>query len=320
MIRLHAAIAILCLLPEIALAQSQQPAYDVIITHGRIIDGSGNPWYSGDIGVRGDRIVAIGRLGGAHAQRVIDASGMVVAPGFIDMLGQSELSLLIDNRAVSKLSQGITTEITGEGGSVAPQNDRTLAELLPSIAQYHLKVDWSDLSGYFQRLEKQGTPMNLGTYVGAAQVREAILGDVDRAPSPAEMEQMKALVAQAMQQGAMGISTALIYPPGHYAKTEELIELAKVAAQYGGIYASHMRSEGQSETAAIEEALRIGREAHLPVEIFHFKVLGKSLGKHGQGCLHDSGGARCRTGCHRQHVSLPGRRHSARFQPASLGG
>jgi dihydroorotase/N-acyl-D-amino-acid deacylase len=267
-------VALFAALSSICIAQ--RPAYDVIITHGRIIDGSGNPWYSGDIGIRGDRIVAIGRLEGAHAQRVIDASGLVVAPGFIDMLGQSELALLIDNRAVSKLSQGITTEITGEGGSVAPQDERTLAELLPSIEQYHLQVDWSDLSGYFQRLEKQGTPMNLGTYVGAAQVREAILGDVNRAPSPAEMEQMKALVAQAMQQGAMGISTALIYPPGHYAKTEELIELAKVAAQYGGIYASHMRSEGQRETAATEEALRIGREAHLPVEIFHLKVVGQS--------------------------------------------
>jgi dihydroorotase/N-acyl-D-amino-acid deacylase len=273
MIRLHTAIAV-ALLASICFAQ--QPAYDVIITHGRIIDGSGNPWYSGDIGIRGDRIVSIGKLESAHAQRVIDASGLVVAPGFIDMLGQSELALVIDNRAVSKLSQGITTEITGEGGSAAPQNERTLAELHPSIEQYHLKVDWTDLSGYFQRLEKQGTPMNLGTYVGAAQVREAILGDVNRAPSPAEMEQMKALVAQAMQQGAMGISTALIYPPGHYAKTEELIELAKVAAQYGGIYASHMRSEGQSEIAAIEEALRIGREAHLPVEIFHLKVVGQS--------------------------------------------
>src|SRR5436309_8094223 len=136
-------------------------------------------------------------------------------------------------------------------------------------------MDWTDLAGYFRRLESQGPPLNLGTYVGAAQVREAILGDVNRAPTSEELEKMKALVAQAMQQGAFGISTALIYPPGHYAKTEELIELAKVAARYGGIYASHMRSEGQSEMAAIEEALRIGREAHLPVEIFHLKVSGK---------------------------------------------
>src|SRR5262249_7891600 len=217
-----------------------------------------------------------GKLEGGGGGRVIGGGGLVVAPGFIDMLGQSELALLIDNRALNKLAQGITTEITGEGGSIAPQNGLTLAALEPSIEPYHLKVDWRDLSGYFERLEKQGTPLNLGTYVGAAQVREAVLGDVDRAPTPLELRTMKALVEQAMQQGAMGLSTALIYPPGHYAKTEELIELAKVAAQYGGIYATHMRSEGQSQIAAIEEALRIGREAHLPVEIFHLKVAGQA--------------------------------------------
>ena len=275
MIRLFRALTVLFILAAVLPSSAQTSAYDVIIRNGRIIDGSGNPWYSGDIAIQGDRIVAIGRLENAQAKRVIDATGLVIAPGFIDMLGQSEASLLIDNRALSKLSQGITTEITGEGGSVAPQNALTLMALQPSLEPYHLKVDWTDLSGYFHRLESNGTPLNLGTYVGAAQVREAVLGDVNRTPTPEELEKMKALVAQAMQQGAFGLSTALIYPPGHYAKTEELIELAKVAAQYGGIYASHMRSEGQSEIAAIQEALRIGREAHLPVEIFHLKVSGK---------------------------------------------
>jgi N-acyl-D-amino-acid deacylase len=254
---------------------SANPQYDVIIRNGRIIDGSGNPWFSGDLAIKGDKIVAIGHVGGT-APRVIDATGMVVAPGFIDMLGQSETSLLIDNRALSKLSQGITTEITGEGGSIAPQDDLTLKALQPSIEPYHLKVDWTDLAGYLQRLEKTGTPINLGTYVGAAQVREAVLGDVNRAPTPEEMTTMKAMVGLMMQQGAFGVSTALIYPPGHYARTEELIELAKVAAQFGGVYATHMRSEGQSEVEAIQEALRIGREARLPVEIFHLKVAGKS--------------------------------------------
>jgi len=272
---LKTVFVLLALVPAVA----QTPSFDIIIRNGHIIDGSGNPWYSGDIAIQGDRIVAIGKLDHARARRVIDASGLVVAPGFIDMLGQSEFSLLVDNRAISKLSQGITTEITGEGGSAAPQDRLTLDALAPSIEPYHLKVDWTDLSGYFRRLESKGTPLNLGTYVGAAQVREAILGDVNRAPTPDELEKMKALVAQAMQQGAFGISTALIYPPGHYAKTEELIELARVAAQYGGIYATHMRSEGQSEIAAIEETLRIGREAHLPVEIFHMKVSGKT--RHG---------------------------------------
>jgi dihydroorotase/N-acyl-D-amino-acid deacylase len=251
-------------------------AYDVIIRGGHILDGTGNPWYAADIGIRDDKIAAIGKLENANAKRVIDAVGSVVAPGFIDMLGQSETSLLIDNRSLSKLSQGITTEITGEGGSIAPQDERTLAPMKPFLEQYHLVVDWTDLDGYFRRLEKTGTPLNLGTYVGAAQVREAVIGDDDREPTPAELEKMKGLVAQAMQQGAMGVSTALIYPPGHYAKTDELVALASVASQYGGIYATHMRSEGQTEMEAIDEAIRIGREAHLPVEIFHMKVSGKT--------------------------------------------
>ncbi len=256
--------------------EPEAAGYDVLIRNGRIIDGSGNPSFWGDVALRGDRIAALGRLEGATAKRVIDAKGRVVAPGFIDMLGQSETSLLIDNRSLSKLSQGITTEITGEGGSIAPQNARTLAPLRPFLDHFHLTVDWTTLDGYFRRLEKEGTPLNLGTYVGAAQVREAVLGDDDRAPSPAELDQMKALVAQAMRDGALGVSTALIYPPGHYAKTGELVELARVVSQYGGLYATHMRSEGRSETEALNEAFRIGREAHLPVEIFHLKVSGKS--------------------------------------------
>ena len=255
---------------------NNEPPYDVLIRHGQIFDGTGNPSYAGDIAIRGDRIAAVGALEGAKAKRVIDASGLAVSPGFIDMLGQSEESLLIDNRSLSKLSQGITSEITGEGGSIAPQNELTIAPQKILLEHYHLTIDWHDLAGYFHRLESSGTPINLGTYVGAAQVREAVLGDVNRAPTPAELQQMESLVATAMQQGAMGVSTALIYPPGHYATTEELIALAKVASQYGGIYATHMRSEGQSEMAAIDEAMRIGREAQLPVEIFHLKVSGKT--------------------------------------------
>jgi N-acyl-D-amino-acid deacylase len=268
--------SILCFFTQSLMAASATPDYDVIIKNGKIIDGSGNPWVSGDVGIRGDRIAAIGNLQSATAARVIDATGLVVSPGFIDMLGQSEYPLLIDNRSLSKLSQGITTEITGEGASVAPQDALTLAQLQPSLDPYHLKVDWTTLDEYFTRLQKAGTPLNIGTYVGAAQVREAVLGDADRAPTPAELEKMQALVAQAMQEGAFGISTALIYPPGHYAKTDELIALAKVVSRYGGIYATHTRSEGQSEIEAIDEALRIGREAHLPVEIFHLKVMGKT--------------------------------------------
>jgi N-acyl-D-amino-acid deacylase len=256
-------------------AAGESGPYDVLIRNGRIMDGTGNPWYWGDVAIRGDRIAAIGKLDGAKAKRVIDATGMVVSPGFIDMLGQSETALLIDNRSLSKLSQGITSEITGEGGSIAPQDEKTLAPMKPFLDKYHLKVDWTTLDGYFRRLEKQGTPINLGTYVGAAQVREAVIGDVDRAPTAAELEKMKGLVAQAMKNGALGLSTALIYPPGHYAKTDELIALAKVASEYGGIYATHMRSEGASEFQALDEAMEIGRQAKIPVEIFHMKVSGK---------------------------------------------
>jgi N-acyl-D-amino-acid deacylase len=249
--------------------------YDILIRNAHILDGTGNPWYSADLAISGERIAAIGDLHDAHGKREIDAAGRIVAPGFIDMLGQSEISLLLDNRALSKLSQGITAEITGEGGSIAPQNEKTIAPLKPFLEHYKLTIDWTTLDQYFRRLEKQGTPLNIGTYVGSAQVREAVIGDDDRAPTPAELQQMQVLVEQAMKDGALGISSSLIYPPNIYAKTDELIALAKVAAKYGGLYATHMRSEGASETAALAEAIRIGREAHLPVEIFHLKVSGK---------------------------------------------
>ncbi|MGI9103588.1 MAG: N-acyl-D-amino-acid deacylase family protein [Terriglobales bacterium] len=267
-------LAVLALILASVPALAQQ--YDVLIRNGRVVDGTGNPWFYADVGITGDRITLVGRAPeGATARRTLDAKGLVVAPGFIDMLGQSEMALLIDKSGFSKLTQGVTTEITGEGESIAPQNDETIAALQDFLTHYHLTVDWRTLDQYFRRLEKQGSGLNLGTYVGAAQVREVVVGREDRAPTADELQRMQQLVDEAMRQGALGVSTALIYAPGNYARTEELIALAKVAARHGGIYASHIRSEGDAETAALQEAFRIGREAGLPVEIFHLKVSGK---------------------------------------------
>jgi dihydroorotase/N-acyl-D-amino-acid deacylase len=250
--------------------------YDTIIRGGKIVDGSGNPWFYGDVGIIGDRVAFIGHAApDVKAKRTIDATGLIVAPGFIDMLGQSEINLLIDKRAVSKLTQGITTEITGEGESVAPFAKSDLVEQKDFFEHFHLTVDWESLSQYFNRLAKQGPAINLGTYVGAGQVRKKVLGRVNRAPNADELRDMEEYVGDAMSDGAMGLSTALIYAPSNYASTDELIDLAKIASKYGGIYASHMRNEGDNEMAALDEAFRIGREANIPVEIFHLKVSGK---------------------------------------------
>ncbi|HZR32141.1 MAG TPA: D-aminoacylase [Terriglobales bacterium] len=260
--------------PSAVQTSAVQP-YDLVIRNGHIIDGTGSPWYSGDVGIRDGRIAGIGNLADAPSKRAIDAHGMVVAPGFIDMLGQSELTILVNPHLPSKIFQGITTEITGEGGSVAPLNDAIIKADQVTFDHLQITPTWRTLDQYFARLEKQGMGINLATYVGATQVRRMVLGDVDRAPSPAELEQMKQLVRQAMQQGAVGVSTSLEYAPAPYAKTDELIALASEASRFGGIYASHMRSEGDAEMAALDEAIRIGREAHLPVEIWHLKVAGK---------------------------------------------
>lgn len=240
-----------------------------------MIDGTGSPWYSADVGIRGGRIAAIGRLAGTAAARRVDAQGKIVAPGFIDMLGQSELTVLVNPHLPSKIFQGITTEITGEGGSIAPLNDQIVAADRVSYDHYKITPDWRTLAQYFARLEKQGLGINFATYVGATQVRRMVLGDADKKPGDAELEQMKALVRTAMEEGAVGLSTSLQYPPAPYATTEELIALAGQAAQYGGIYATHMRSEGAHILAALDEAIRIGREARIPVEIWHLKAAGK---------------------------------------------
>jgi N-acyl-D-amino-acid deacylase len=277
------AIALISLASRHALTRTATPAntealpFDLIIRNGHIIDGTGSPWYSGDIGIRDGRIAAIGNLAGDAATSTIDAAGRVVAPGFIDMLGQSEVSILVDPRVPSKIYQGITTEITGEGSSIAPQNQMTLAGDAEEYQHYGLHPDWTTFTQYFARLSKQGIGINLATYVGATQIRRVVIGDADRAPTPAELEQMKALVREAMEQGARGVSTSLEYAPAPYASTEELIALAAESAKYGGIYATHMRNEGEGIMDALNETARIGREAHTTVEIWHLKVAGKRM-------------------------------------------
>ncbi|HVN46566.1 MAG TPA: D-aminoacylase [Steroidobacteraceae bacterium] len=269
--RCLAALLLLLLVPT---GRAAPAHYDLIVRNGHIIDGTGSPWYAADIGVSEGRIAAIGTLQRASATRSIDAKGRVVAPGFIDMLGQSELTLLVDPRAPSKIFQGITTEITGEGESVAPLNAAMLRQHRATYERYHLEVDWHSLADYFARLEKQGTGINFATYIGATSVREMVVGYSDRAASAEELTRMAELVEQGMREGAMGLSSALEYPPAPYASTAELIALAQAAARHGGIYATHMRDEGDAEAAALDETFRIGSEARIPIEIFHLKVSG----------------------------------------------
>jgi N-acyl-D-amino-acid deacylase len=254
-------------------ARDAPPArFDVIIEHGHVIDGTGAPWYEADVGIRSGRIAAIGRLDRASARQRIDAAGRVVAPGFIDMLGQSELTLLVDPTVPSKIFQGITTEITGEGNSVAPVNEAIAREQAVAFQHLGIRRDWVDFSGYFARLEKQHIGINFASYMGATTAREMVVGYADRAATPDELVRMQALVADAMRQGAVGVSSSLEYAPAPYASTEELIALAKTAAGFGGIYATHMRSEQEGILEALNETIRIGREANIPVEIWHLKA------------------------------------------------
>ena len=254
-------------------APSAGVEYDLVLRNGRVVDGTGRRSFAADVAVRGDRIVRVGRVpAGARARRTVDARGLVVAPGFIDMLGQSEMNVLIDPRAMSKVMQGVTTEVTGEGGSVAPLNERLIKEDEAYYRRYNLNVDWRTLHEYFRRLALQGSGVNLATFVGATQVRAYVVGFDNRAPTPEELERMKALVAAAMEDGALGLSTSLQYVPARFAKTDEIVELAKVTKRYGGIYATHQRSEGNALDASLAEVFDIARRARIPVEIWHLKT------------------------------------------------
>ena len=263
---------VLLLLASAAFAQP----YDLILRNGHIIDGTGSPWYSGDVAIQAGRIAALGQFSQAQAKRSIDAHGLIVAPGFIDMLGQSEFTILVNPHLPSKIFQGITTEITGEGNSIAPLNDRIIKADRATYDHFQITPDWTNFRQYFARLERQGMGINLASYVGATSVRRMVIGDEDRAPTAAELDRMKDLVRQAMRDGAAGLSTSLQYAPAPYATTDELVALAAEAAKMGGIYATHMRSEGDAIIPALDEVIRIAREAKIPAEIWHLKAAGKA--------------------------------------------
>ena len=262
--------------PEAATAAQAAPAYDLIIANGRVVDGTGAPWMRADVAIKGDRIVAVGSLGGAHATTRIDAANLVVAPGFIDLLGQSEFNVLVDNRAASKIMQGITTEITGEGGSIAPVNDRMIAESKAAYEHFGVTHDWHSLEEYFSRLERTKSAINVGTFVGSGGVRDYVVGKEDRPATAAELDQMRQLVAHAMEDGALGVSSSLQYVPNRFASTDELIELSKVAARYGGIYITHQRSEGNKIFESLDEIFTIAEKADIPAEIWHLKTAYKA--------------------------------------------
>jgi N-acyl-D-amino-acid deacylase len=255
-----------------ALAAAQRPDYDLIISGAHIVDGTGAPWVVGDIAIAGDRIVAMGDLSKASARKRLKANGLVVSPGFIDVQGQSEFNVLVDNRAASKITQGVTTEITGEGSSIAPINDRLKKENAEVAKKYGVTVDWSTLDEYFKHFERTKSAINLGTFVGAGGVRNYVMGTVNRPALPAELEQMRQLVTQAMQDGALGISTALEYVPDTFASTDEIVELAKVARQYGGVYFTHQRSETDAIFNSLDEVFAISRRANISTTIWHLKT------------------------------------------------
>ena len=249
--------------------------FDFVLFGGWVVDGTGAPPLRADVGVVKDRIAAIGDLSQAAASRRIDATGLVVAPGFIDMLGQSEYNVLVDGRAASKITQGITTEITGEGTAIAPLNPRMLAAEMEVYRHYGVVPDWTSLEGYFRTFERRGSAINLGTFVGAGGVRDLVIGKDDRPATPAELEAMKKAVAQAMEEGAFGLSTSLQYVPDRFASTDEIIALASVAARRGGSYITHQRSEADAIDSSLEEVFRVAREVHIPTQIHHLKTSGR---------------------------------------------
>jgi N-acyl-D-amino-acid deacylase len=261
-----------------ATQQLSNPTYDIRIVHGDVIDGTGEPRFRADVGIRGDAIAAIGDLSSATSTITIDATNQVVTPGFIDLLGHSEGSVLLDPQLEGKVRQGVTTEVTGEGHSPGPINDAMAAEINRTRLPGYPDATWRSLDDFMRVIEKHGSAINFAFYIGAANPREIVLGTADRAPTAAELARMEMLVDESMRAGAVGMSTALIYPPGRFATTEELIALGRVVSKYSGSYWTHLRNEADRIMPALDEAFRIGREAKMPINIFHLKTGGKMRG------------------------------------------
>ena len=261
-----------------AQGQSPSPAsadLDVIIRNGTVYDGTGAEPAQADVAIRGDRVAGVGDFKTAKARTVIDAKGLAVAPGFINMLSWSTESLIQDGRSQSEIRQGVTTEIMGEGESMGPVNDRVREHMLRTQSDIKYDIKWNTLADYLQHLQKRGISCNVASFLGATTVREYVIGFEDKAPTPEQLDQMRDLVRREMEAGALGIGTSLIYPPAFYAKTDELIELCKVAAKYQGKYISHMRSEGSRLLEALDELIRISREAKIPAQVYHIKASGR---------------------------------------------
>ncbi len=269
-------IAFLSVMTESFAQSKPQNAFDVIIRGGTVYDGTGGMAYKADVGIKGDVVIKIGNLSKSKASLVVDASGMAVAPGFINMLSWSTESIIVDPRSMGELKQGVTTQIFGEGNSMGPLNDRMKKMAKDDQGDLKYDIGWTTLAEYLQYLEKRGVSQNVASYVGATTIRQYVLGDDDKQPTPEQMQQMRDLVEKEMRAGALGIGSSLIYAPAFYAKTEELIEMCKVAAKYKGKYISHMRSEGNQLIQAVEELMRISREAKIPAEIYHLKAAGKN--------------------------------------------
>src|SRR6266478_1966968 len=254
---------------------SADAPFDIVIKGGTVYDGTGGEGHVTDVAIRGDRIAGVGDLAKASVKKTIDAHGLAVAPGFINMLSWSNESLVQDGRSQSEIRQGVTTEIMGEGESMGPLNDRMKTRLVREQTDIKFEIKWNTLAEYLHYLEKRGISCNVTSFLGATTVREYVIGFEDKQPTPEQLDQMRELVRKEMEAGALGIGTSLIYPPAFYAKTEELIELCKVAAKYQGKYISHMRSEGNQLLEALDELIRISREAGIPAEVYHIKAAGK---------------------------------------------